>query len=116
MRRPLSLVCLLSALAAPLIIQADAANDLARSLAELVAAGVIEPADADGCDGPAQATMKAEADPGIGLDAAPSGVVLTAILPPGPSSRPDGPLTPGSAAWPSGHAPRRQARLQVFRF
>jgi hypothetical protein len=119
MRRSLALLCLVAALAAPLLCQADAADELARSLAELVVPGVIEPTGADGCAGLCQASMKAEAHPGVGLDTspeAPPGAILAAIVPPAPSRRPDGPRAPGSAAWPSDHAPRRQARLQVFLF
>jgi hypothetical protein len=119
MRRPLALLCLMAALVAPLLCQAEAADELARSLAELVVPSVLEPSGTDGCTGLCQATMKAEVHPGVGLDTSPEvppGAILAAIVPPAPSRRPDGPRAPGSAAWPSDLAPRRQARLQVFLF
>ena len=115
-KRP-PILCLVIVLVGPWLVQAQAAETFARSVAELLTPGAIEPLD-DLDDGATSVGSARFADA--------SAPVLAAgpqFLAPAPAPLPlparlrsvsvlDGP-TP---FWPPGPASRRQARLQVFRF
>lgn len=119
--RRLSLIAgVFTALAGPLVVQSEAAESLSRSLAELVARGVIEPADEQGGDTAGTPLLKIEAHAGLSQPRgalAPLDMPVSLLL-----------LRPQvhSAAYQSEHtwvrsplpaaARTRQPLLQVFRF
>ena len=114
MSRLMFLLSLLAALAGTPLRQAEAAGDLARSLAEVGCGDVLEPADG-GVGDDAGDTLKADASPAphppAASDALPAPFTLSTpgprlvVLPP----------TDCSHAPPAG-SPRRHALLQRFLF
>jgi hypothetical protein len=103
----------------PFVVQAEASEALALSLAELVHRNVIEPTESPTGGDDLNATL-VQAAPHLGIDS----LHAVPILPhtPGPppaQSRPPSPANnrrPGEAAWPPAPRNARQACLQVFRF
>jgi hypothetical protein len=121
MRRFATQLSFLALLLGPLVCQADAAEGLTRSLAELVAPNVIEPCEQAEGDGFGIGSIPAEiVDGGSLVDhSASSPLDSLLVVPSSPTgcrlSLNHSPALQ-SSLWPIGPALRRQAGLQVFLF
>ena len=115
-RRRIALACLFAVLVCPGVCLADAAEDLARSLAELFHGNVVEAPDAVPCDG-FQTGYRVDVHAPVLIDRAGPGEALLPLVLAGAVA---GGLAPPSCVaplptWPSPTAVRRQAWLQWFR-
>src|SRR5262249_6763283 len=119
MRRAFTAVVLAVCVTAPLRAQADAAEALARSVAEIVRRDVIEPAEppVEG-DGAMAASLQPQPHPGPNT----AHPVVSPLDLPAPDPSPPRPAVraqarrPGEAHWPVSPPRLRQACLQVFLF
>src|SRR4051794_22636292 len=119
MRRFLARSCLFAVLTVPLLCQAEAAEDLARSLAELADRGVIENCD-PGDGGPAFDSLRAERSPGLDLDGSPSralhGFTTLVLSPHSTGPAPARSPAPVSGSRPPNSTLTRRALLGSFLF
>src|SRR5262245_24842200 len=118
MRDSAILLCLLAALTGAPLRQAEAADDLSRSLAELLQPATIEPLDGGVGDDPGVGTLEAACHDQMasGRDAEPAAVaslppLLTAHFSPREARR-----RREHAPWPPPASNRHHAWLQLFLF
>jgi hypothetical protein len=119
-RFTMALLCLIAALAGSPLRQAEAAGDLARSLAELHGGDVIEGIDGGVGDDAGETILRSggrdcsdAAPDSPAIDGSPCPAVLqpTTLAPGG-----DGTRVPRTNRSPAEHPARRHAWLQTFRF
>jgi hypothetical protein len=119
-RRSAILLSLLAALSGTPLRQAEAADDLSRSLAELFQPNVIEPVDGGVGDDSGVATLEAPGQAGVEVDRSPGSEPVLPLCPAPPlvpALSPNGsrPLRQPEP-WPLSSTRQRHAWLQVFLF
>jgi hypothetical protein len=118
MHRTVPLLCLAIALAGPLLTHAEAASDLARSLAELLDGRGIESPDGGIGDDPVVASTSKpcpSSDLSWAEEPALDGLTPLFILAPPPSGAGAARRRRRGGTWPSATARKRHAWLQLFR-
>lgn len=118
-RLTMCLLCLIAALSGTPLRQAEAADDFARSIAELGDGNVVETVDGGVGDDANETVLKAGAEvhPATASVALPTADRLPPVQPPllsQPAS--DGRRWEGSTPWPTASPVRRHAWLQRFLF
>jgi hypothetical protein len=117
MKHPLTLICLTLAFLGPLLVQAEAASDLTRSLANVFDMSNVEPPDGGVGDDPVvAAASRPFVNPAVACWAMPSPDVLPAVPISVPCTSALGVvrLRRGMIPWPFATGSQRNAWLQHF--